>query len=119
MGTDKRSRPPGPSFFQAVLDAHSFAPKVTELQLFLKGPGTPNPGMVKPAIARGVFVSWAFVGANEPGDWTLRLRTNEGIIDAATMNQLGSMRMVTPRTVKRSKRLPNMEWQDYVSPPPA
>ena len=50
------------------------------------GPGYPNPGLSKPAIARSAFVSWAFVGENEPGDWCFRLRKNEGIIDAATID---------------------------------
>ena len=84
MGTDPRI--PDPVFFERILDAHSFAPIVTELQLFTAGQGTPNPGLVKPCIVRGVFATWAFVGENEPGDWLLHLRTNEGIIDAATMD---------------------------------
>ena len=85
----RRSRPAGPVFFQMTLDGYSFAPIVTELHLYMDrsrvGPGCPNPGMAKPAIARSAFISWAFVGENEPGDWVFRLRKNEGIIDVATI----------------------------------
>jgi len=84
-----RSRPTGPVFFQMTLDGYSLAPIVTELHLSMDrtrvAPGFPNPGMSKPAIARSAFISWAFVGENEPGGWMFRLRKNEAVIDAATI----------------------------------
>ena len=77
------------SYLQHSMDGFSFYPIVTELQMFMDrratGVGNPNPGLPIPAIARAAFVTWAFVGENEPGDWTFRLRQNEAIIDAATI----------------------------------
>ncbi len=84
-----RSRPLGPVFFQMTMEGYSLYPIVTELQMFMDrratGVGNPNPGLSKPAIARSAFINWAFVGENEPGDWTFRLRKNEGLIDVATI----------------------------------
>ncbi len=87
METDPRI--PAPVFFQHTLEGHTLSPIVTNLHLYMDrtrvAPGYPNPGLSKPAIARSAFISWAFVGENDPGDWTFRLRKNEGIIDVATI----------------------------------
>ncbi len=87
METDPRI--PDPVYFQHTLDGYSLQPIVTEICMYMDrtrvGPGCPNPGMSKPAIARSAFINWAFVGENAEGDWTFRLRKNEGILDVATI----------------------------------
>ena len=86
----RRHPPKDPVFFQHSVQGFSFSSIVTSLPLQMDGwaigLGNPNPGLSKPAIARSVFATWAFVGENQPGDWTLRLRKNQAIIDAATVS---------------------------------
>lgn len=54
------------------------------------GIGSPNPGFMKAAIATGAFIHWSFTNDVNPGDWTLRLRKNEAVVDSATITLTSS-----------------------------
>lgn len=53
---------------------------------------SPNPGFTHPVIATHVFTDYIHGGLTLPGNWTLRLRKNEAIVDSATfvMNSGGA-----------------------------